>query len=509
MADIQLSEATDEIVLKIKDAMGLGKEVPKWVVLRLALARSLALEGAPIPEDYPIKGKTVDYHLQQVTGRDKIGNTPIESDYTDHFNALIAEHAGKRFATQQEINKILQAHIHRGLLEMSHSYKEGDNFFDYLYQELFYPLEMALQTKDQDIKERLANALEELQLGGEFEDISDTGPRFITYTIKLRSDARIKDFLKAKDDLKIKLGLRDLLIEQSEKPGYVLVRHPKANPQTVYLKDMLTNSFFLTNKGQLPAIIGVKIDGSPYVLDLVDTPHLLIAGTTGSGKSITLQGLLLSALSKSSNKIRLILIDPKRVEMQSFKEFTSLLCRPLTEINEIKSALQWAINEMEERYRTFENLGIRDISEANRKGHKIPYILIAIDELADLLMQDSTMEAIIARIAQMGRASGLHLILATQRPSADILTGLIRSNVPSRIALRVQKSTESKIILDEIGAEALLGKGDMLVKLSQDSSPVRVHGALVLDEDFDNVKRHLPKNLSHDEKLLRIIDAQS
>lgn len=507
MADILLSEDTEEIVLKMKEAMGLGKEIPKWVVLRLALARSLALEGVPEPDDYPIKGKPVDYHLQQVTGRDKIGTSPLESDYTDHFNALIAEHAGRRFKTQQEINKILQAHIHRGLIEMSRSYKEGDNFFDYLYQELFYPLEIALESKDKDIGERLAAALQELHLGGEFEEISDTGPRFITYTIKLHSDARLRDFLKAEDDLKIKLGLRDLVIEQSEKPGYVLIRHPKTNPQIVYLKELLNNNSFLKDKGKLPAIVGERIDGRPYVLDLIETPHLLIAGTTGSGKSITLQALLLSALAKAGDKIRLLLVDPKRVEMQSFREFSNLLCRPLTEIGEIRTALQWAVDEMEERYRTFESLGIRDITEAARKGHKLPYIIIAIDELADLILQDATMETIIARIAQMGRASGLHLLLATQRPSADILTGLIRSNVPSRIALRVQKSTESKIILDEIGAENLLGKGDMLVKLSQDSLPVRVHGALVTEKDFETVRRHLPKHFSYDEELTQRIDA--
>ena len=269
----------------------------------------------------------------------------------------------------------------------------------------------------------------------------------------------------------------------------------------------------------LTIALGKDIAGNPVVADLAKMPHLLIAGTTGSGKSVGINATLLSLLYKSDPKsVRLILIDPKMLEMSVYEDIPHLLAPVVTDMRQAAHALNWAVNEMEKRYRLMSKLGVRNlagynnkiIDAAKREEHipnpfsltpespetleQLPTIVIIIDELADLMMVvGKKVEELIARIAQKARAAGLHLILATQRPSVDVITGLIKANIPTRMAFQVSSKIDSRTILDQMGAETLLGMGDMLFMPPGTGFPVRVHGAFVSDEEVHRVVEFLKK----------------
>jgi S-DNA-T family DNA segregation ATPase FtsK/SpoIIIE len=267
----------------------------------------------------------------------------------------------------------------------------------------------------------------------------------------------------------------------------------------------------------LTVALGKDIAGKPVVADLAKMPHLLVAGTTGSGKSVGINATILSLLYKSDPAdVRLILIDPKMLEMSVYEGIPHLLAPVVTDMRQAGHALNWAVNEMERRYKLMSKLGVRNLAGYNnkileadkREEHipnpfsimpdnpepleKLPTIVIIIDELADLMMVvGKKVEELIARIAQKARAAGIHLILATQRPSVDVITGLIKANIPTRIAFQVSSKIDSRTILDQMGAEALLGMGDMLYMPPGTGLPVRVHGAFVSDEEVHRVVKHL------------------
>ncbi|MBF0429502.1 MAG: DUF87 domain-containing protein [Magnetococcales bacterium] len=235
---------------------------------------------------------------------------------------------------------------------------------------------------------------------------------------------------------------------------------------------------------------GVGVTGEPILFDLARQPHLLVGGTTGSGKSICLHALLISLLAGvSKNRLQLVLIDPKKVEFSKYAKAGSKRITVLTDVDDANTKLSELVAEMETRTSALERAGVRDLAEGHRKGLlHIPAIVVFVEELADLVMQVPEAEEHLIRLAQKARATGIHLVIATQRPDARILNGLLRSNIPSRIALTVQKATESKIILDETGAERLTGAGDMLIRLS--GQPMqRVHGVYVTDDDIAAIIR--------------------
>jgi S-DNA-T family DNA segregation ATPase FtsK/SpoIIIE len=285
----------------------------------------------------------------------------------------------------------------------------------------------------------------------------------------------------------------------------------------VRLSEIVGSKVYNDNASLLTIGLGKDIAGNPVVADLAKMPHLLVAGTTGSGKSVGINATILSLLYKADpNQVRLILIDPKMLELSIYEGIPHLLAPVVTDMRQAGHALNWAVNEMERRYKLMSKLGVRNLSTYNQKIadaekkeekipnpfsltpdapeplEKLPTIVIVIDELADLMMVvGKKVEELIARIAQKARAAGIHLILATQRPSVDVITGLIKANIPTRIAFQVSSKIDSRTILDQMGAEALLGMGDMLYLPPGTGLPVRVHGAFVSDDEVHRVVNHL------------------
>ncbi|WP_284966726.1 DNA translocase FtsK [Enterobacter cloacae] len=302
-------------------------------------------------------------------------------------------------------------------------------------------------------------------------------------------------------------------------PGkpYVGLELPNKKRQTVYLREVLDNTKFRDNPSPLTVVLGKDIAGEPVVADLAKMPHLLVAGTTGSGKSVGVNAMILSMLYKAQPEdVRFIMIDPKMLELSVYEGIPHLLTEVVTDMKDAANALRWSVNEMERRYKLMSALGVRNlagynekIAEAARMGRpipdpywkpgdsmdaqhpvleKLPYIVVLVDEFADLMMTvGKKVEELIARLAQKARAAGIHLVLATQRPSVDVITGLIKANIPTRIAFTVSSKIDSRTILDQGGAESLLGMGDMLYSGPNSTSPVRVHGAFVRDQEVHAV----------------------
>lgn len=292
---------------------------------------------------------------------------------------------------------------------------------------------------------------------------------------------------------------------------------PNSSRQVVYLSEIMSSKVFADTSALLTLALGKDIAGKPEVADITKMPHLLIAGTTGSGKSVAINALVLSILYKAKpNQVKMILVDPKMLELSVYEGIPHLLAPVVTDMKQAGHALNWAVAEMERRYKLMSTFGVRNITGFNQKLHEsieknnpltnpfsldlenpdileeMPQILIVIDELADLMMVvGKKVEELIARLAQKARASGIHLVLATQRPSVDVITGLIKANIPSRIAFQVSSRVDSRTILDQMGAETLLGKGDMLYMGSGSSYPNRIHGAFVSDEEVHKVVNFL------------------
>ena len=291
---------------------------------------------------------------------------------------------------------------------------------------------------------------------------------------------------------------------------------PNAQRITVTLQDVINSPAYVASKSPLSLALGKDISGEPFVANLSDMPHLLVAGTTGSGKSVQINSMILSLLYKSSPKdVRLILIDPKVVELAPFDDLPHLLAPVITDMNLVPTVLTWCVAEMERRYQLMAKLGVRNLSGLNEVIDKgatdpdteeeldhIPLLVVVVDELADLMaVAGKKVEQLISRLAQKARAAGIHLILATQRPSVDVITGLIKANVPSRIGFQVSSRIDSRTILDQGGAESLLGKGDMLFLPTGSPELIRIHGAFVSDSEVKKVTDHIRRANPSTEKV--------
>jgi S-DNA-T family DNA segregation ATPase FtsK/SpoIIIE len=295
----------------------------------------------------------------------------------------------------------------------------------------------------------------------------------------------------------------------------------------VFLKDILSSPAFRETKSKLPIALGKDITGGPVVADLARMPHLLVAGATGAGKSVSINTMIHSLVFKASPEIvRFLMVDPKRIELSEYQGIPHLLHPVVTQPKEATKALKWAVREMERRYMLLSEAGVRNIDNYNRKIAKspppppegdenapvhshLPYIILIIDELADLMMVSSReVEESIIRLAQMARAAGIHLIVATQRPSVDVLTGIIKANFPARISFQVSSKVDSRTILDAVGAEHLLGEGDMLFMPPGVGRITRIHGAFVSEEDIKSVCDFLKsqKEPEYDETVLSDIE---
>jgi S-DNA-T family DNA segregation ATPase FtsK/SpoIIIE len=344
------------------------------------------------------------------------------------------------------------------------------------------------------------------------------GPVITRYEIEPATGVKGSQIVGLARDLARSLSLTSIrVVETIPGKNYMGLELPNPKRQIVRLTEILSSRVYNDSASSLTIALGKDIAGHPVVADLAKMPHLLVAGTTGSGKSVGINATILSLLYKSDpNAVRLILIDPKMLELSIYEGIPHLLAPVVTDMRQAGHALNWAVAEMERRYKLMSKLGVRNlagynqkIADAEKKEQKIPNpfsltpdvpepldklptIVIIIDELADLMMVvGKKVEELIARIAQKARAAGIHLILATQRPSVDVITGLIKANVPTRIAFQVSSKIDSRTILDQMGAEALLGMGDMLYMPPGTGLPVRVHGAFVSDEEVHRVVDHL------------------
>lgn len=345
------------------------------------------------------------------------------------------------------------------------------------------------------------------------------GPVVTRYEIELAPGIKISKVVNLQDDLAMAVGGKKIRIE-APIPGKAAVgiELPNIEMQIVYFKNILTSDTFRKSKAKLPIIIGRSIAGSPYVADIVKMPHMLIAGQTGSGKSVAINSLICSLLmTKTPDELRLILIDPKKVEMSYYEHIPHLLAPVVTESKEAVKALQWGIMEMSRRYRLLARVHARNIESFNGKvdeksikegiipeadNKKLPFIVIIVDELADLMLTASRdVEGLIQRIAQLARAVGIHLVVSTQRPSVDIITGPIKANLTSRIAFRTIQSNDSRTILDRIGAEKLLGRGDMLFLRSGAPDIERYHGSFITEEDVETVVKAIRSQEFDTEKI--------
>ena len=295
-------------------------------------------------------------------------------------------------------------------------------------------------------------------------------------------------------DIALRLPANNVRIEVL--PGYVGVEVSNDSISTVYLRSIIESAEFKNHPSKLAVAVGKDINGNTVVMDIAKTPHLLIAGATGSGKSVCINTIVSSILYKSTpQEVKLVMVDPKVVELSVYNGIPHLLVPIVTDPRKAAGALYWAVSEMEDRYKKFAELGVRDLEGYNKKltandenAQALPQIVIIIDELADLMMVAANeVQDYICRLAQKARAAGMHLILATQRPSVDVITGLIKANIPSRISFAVSSAVDSRTILDGGGAEKLMGKGDMLMMLAGASKLNRVQGAFVSDTDVESV----------------------
>jgi len=360
----------------------------------------------------------------------------------------------------------------------------------------------------------LENTLESFNVKAKIIHISQ-GPTVTRYEIEPAPGVKVSKIVNLADDIALSLAASGVRIE-APIPGKAAIGIEVPNKVTlsVPLRDVLESDDFLKSSSKLVVALGKDIAGKTVTADLGKMPHLLVAGSTGSGKSVCINTLLTSILFKATpQEVRLILIDPKVVELTSYNGLPHLLTPVVTDAKKAASALRWAVQEMERRYEMFAAAGVRDIGRYNEmieqfpigegsSGEKIPYIMIIIDELADLMMASPVdVEDAIIRLAQKARASGIHMVLATQRPSVDVITGLIKANVPSRISFAVSSQIDSRTILDMAGAEKLLGKGDMLFYPIGMAKPLRVQGAFIADSEVEQLTEYIKKQVAPPEYL--------
>ena len=348
--------------------------------------------------------------------------------------------------------------------------------------------------------EVLRKTLEEFKIEAEVTGIRK-GPVITMFEILPAPGVKLSKITNLADNIALRLAASSVRIV-APIPGKhaVGIEVPNHERSIVSFHEMIDDESFEKKRWEIPVVLGKDIAGGSQIVDLVNTPHLLIAGATGSGKSVCVNSLICSLLCrKTPEEVRLLLIDPKIVELKLYNDIPHLLTPVITEPKRAFQALQYCLSEMEQRYALLDSQGVRDIRSYNRKVkdrklaiRPLPYIVIVVDEFADLMASTGKeLESTLARLAAMSRAVGLHLVLATQRPSIDVITGLIKANIPSRIAFMVAGKTDSRIIIDTVGAEKLLGKGDMLFTSSWDPNPVRIQGAFLSEEEVGNIAGHV------------------
>lgn len=487
-----------------READQAGKDLKSFVgaesnyeIIRLALGRSLGLESfpdaAPDAKGSAIKG------LQLFGDEDSCNFLWIGL-----FGELLRRRGEETF-TLEALQKLVRDHWHRGIRLLTDDRNEaGDDFKSFLeilarkanLPEQTSPLSVVddgiadeLSPRKIDDEEQEA-ILKLLRQNGVTAEIRETfaGPRINRYKLFLAKATDRRALESRLDELGFALGIGNTLsLSDANEPKTCFLDEPRPKEawQTVdvtHFARAAADFDFVAMR--LPVSPGVTIDGKPLMFDLASAPHLLIGGTTGSGKSVCLNALLLSLLSYGDRRqLRFALIDPKQVEFAAWRDYPLLFGEVATDSTSATTLLDQLVEEMEARYTRFAELGVKDLASAREKGYRGEWIIVAVDELADLVMQDKTNEERLVLLAQKARAAGIHLILATQRPEAKTFSGLLRTNCPARIALRVARAAESKIIMDEAGAERLQGAGDMIFR-GGDGRGIRAHSYNIRAEDI-------------------------
>lgn len=500
-ARFRTSAEADGMTKSLMSNLGLST---KAGVARLAIGRSLALGG--------FTGDGID-----AKGMDIAATAFFTPEDIVGWVGLIVTHA--QTYNQDAIDNMdafraaIRKHWHRGVHLLLQDWNDAEGSYDKFLDTLITrradlpdvgapcvsiaPIRGNTSVNPQDVSNTLIKALAAIGVTAEIKGLKH-GPRISRYHLFLPDVNHYDKLRRGLERLGIALNLQETKPVLSAGNGASTVNLDVPRPPATWTPVSYTQflewiNLASSNGYQLPVCPGVDAMGIPYSFDLAAAPHLLVGGTTGSGKSVCLHALILSLMSrKNAASIKIALIDPKQVEFSVYRNSPYLYRGEVASTSSsAKDLLDELVTEMEARYQTFEKAGVNNIQEAHKKHVEIPYIVLFIEELADLIMANAGHEDQIIRLAQKARAAGIHLVLATQRPEAKTFSGLIRSNIPARIALTVQKSSESIIILDQSGAEDLLGAGDMLVKARPGGTPDRVHGVRIERRDIEMYLKRL------------------
>lgn len=448
-----------------------------------------------------LKDESLDNEITQNTQPNADLDSQITQETKDDLDENLDSHepistpSGAIILNEVAENKELLNQIEKGKIEKPKDFKLPT--LDFLKD----PPKRSKSINEAEIDQKIADLLDKLRRFKIDGDVVRTysGPVVTTFEFKPAAHVKVSKILTLQDDLAMALKAQTIRI-QAPIPGkdVVGIEIPNKNIETIYLKEILQSDIYKNAKSELTLALGKDIVGDPFITDLKKLPHLLIAGTTGSGKSVGINAMVLSLLYRNSPKtLRLIMIDPKMLEFSMYNDIPHLLTPVITEPKKAIAVLANLVAEMERRYRIMSQTRTKNIESYNEKmkkegGETLPFIVVIIDELADLMMTSGKdVEFHIGRLAQMARASGIHLIVATQRPSVDVVTGLIKANLPSRISYRVGQKIDSKVILDQMGAESLLGRGDMLFTPPGSPGVVRLHAPFASEEEIDHIAEFL------------------
>jgi S-DNA-T family DNA segregation ATPase FtsK/SpoIIIE len=468
----------------------LARSADQWTVARLALARSLQEPEAPDPAAYvrlPQPKNGVTLHPLQLIGE---GAKDPRDDYSDIYRVLISTYQGDDLFDDIAFHDALQRHVRRGLDLMRTEWSPEASFSRYLLQQFYHdaapsaPEEVAAAAQ----ADRVPRILGQLGVGANVVEVNE-GPRLTRLTLELQSLDDLDRLRKGLGKLAFALGQGENAVSSSLAPGerrvFLSIPRPDSTWRSVNWQSVRPALQSDTAKQMaLPICLGTDVLGAPFLVDLAEAPHLFVGGTTGSGKSMCLHAILLSLLEGPTDTPQFLLIDPKAVEFTAYGQSPHLIGGEIvTRPDDALAALKDLVEEMNRRQERLRALDARNFAEANARGANLRRIVVVLDELGDLFMTQREIEEPLIRLAQKARSAGIHLVLATQRPEAATFPGLLRSNIPSRVALTVQKSAESRIILDEVGAEALLMRGDMLVRFAGKAT-VRAHGCRIEQADI-------------------------
>lgn len=422
--------------------------------------------------------------------------------------------AKKSFEPASSLNiKIAKSKIEPDKHERKSPEQQASEEEDYVLPSLDLldsPPPVSMRQLKEDLTENakiLEDTLNDFGISVRVADI-EKGPVITRYELEPAPGVKVQRIVSLSDDIALTMKASSVRIV-APIPGKnrVGVEIPNTQSSMVFLKEVLACDDFINSESKLTLALGKDTAGKPIIADLGEMPHLLIAGTTGSGKTVCVNGLIVSILFKSTpNDVKFLMVDPKMVELAPYNGLPHMLCPVVTDPKKVATALAWVTAEMDERYQLLAKEGCRNIEAYNKKKQKLPYIVVVIDELADLMMVvRDQVESAIARLAQLSRAVGIHLVLATQRPSVDVITGVIKANFPARISFKVASKVDSRTVLDMNGADKLLGRGDLLFLDPGQSKPVRAQSSYMKDSEIENVLNFIKKQADpvYDETILK------